>query len=69
MSEKEQKNAGGKLMCSACGKPAKRLLSPPLPPKHSKQFKAEGLLCETCVANLEEEYAQETPESGDNDEL
>jgi len=69
MAEKDQKNPSGRLICSACGKPAKRLLSPPLPPEKSKHVRAEGLLCETCVAGIEEEYAQEQPESGDSDEI
>jgi hypothetical protein len=68
MAEKEQKNTGGKLICGSCGKPAKRLLSPPIPPEKGRHVRTEGLLCESCLAVLEEEYAQEQAEPGDTEE-
>ncbi|MCL5256648.1 MAG: hypothetical protein M1319_02495 [Chloroflexi bacterium] len=47
------------LVCGQCGKAVDRLLSPPMPPEKSRFARVAALLCEECLADLEEEYTQE----------
>lgn len=48
------------LICPNCGREAPRLVTPPVPPRQSLVAPLyRGPLCERCLHELEEEYAED----------